>query len=332
MNSNHVMYDLIASFPAQIRQAVDIGRQKEWSKPTSSISNVLIAGMGGSGIGGSIIKELAFANSKIPIEVLKDYHIPAFVSKQTLFIACSYSGNTEETIQATQEALLAGAQIKIICSGGILAELAKSNALDQLLIPGGMPPRACLGYALVGLTQICAFYQVIPNLENEFLTAADLIDKHQQDIKTLALQLSKHIGKSKTAIYAVPGFQALAIRFAQQLHENAKQIAWTNCYPELNHNELVSWAGLQADLTVVVLDSKNGNKRNKKRIYFSRQVIKPLCKAYFELEAQGTSHLQEIIYYIHLVDFISWYTSLENNVDAMNIEVIENLKQELSAN
>lgn len=328
---NDYMYQLISSLPQQMKDALDIFGKSKLSELKAPIKNVLISGMGGSGIGGSILKDIAFKNAKIPVEVVKDYEIPAYVNENTLFIASSYSGNTEETLQATKKALDLGAQIKIVSSGGTILEIAQQYKLNYIVIPGGYPPRACLGYSLVCVAGICAHYEVIPSVENEINATIEFLDKHQQDIKTSALTIAKKLNNKFTAIYAVSGFNSAALRLQQQLNENAKQLAWCNTYPELNHNELVAWSQKREQLAVVVIKSTLTHLRNLHRINISKAMIQPLCDAYIEIEAQGTTHLQQIIYLVHLSDFISWYLSIENKVDAMDIQVIEHLKSELAA-
>jgi len=328
---NDYMYQLISSLPQQLSDALEIFEKSKLSELKAPIKNVVISGMGGSGIGGSILKDIAFNHAKVPVEVVKDYEIPAYVNENTLFIASSYSGNTEETLQATRKALDLGAQIKIVSSGGTMLDIAQQHTLDFIKIPGGFPPRACLGYSLVCVTGICANYQIISFVEKEIKTTIEFLDKHQQDIKTSALTIAKKLSKKFTAIYAVSGFNSAALRLQQQLNENAKQLAWSSTYPELNHNELVAWSQKREQLAVVVIKSELTHKRNLHRINISKAMIQPLCDAYVEIEAQGTTHLQQIIYLIHLSDFISWYLSIENKVDAMDIQVIEKLKSELAA-
>ncbi|MFM7901700.1 MAG: SIS domain-containing protein, partial [Bacteroidota bacterium] len=133
------MKELIASFTAQLRQAMDIGEKAVFSNSGKSFSNVLITGLGGSGIGGSIIAQIVEKEITIPVVVNKDYFIPAFVGPETLVIASSYSGNTEETVAALELALQRGATAVCVTSAGKILEIAQSSGLDHIVIPGGMP-------------------------------------------------------------------------------------------------------------------------------------------------------------------------------------------------
>lgn len=329
MNQEPIMYSLIAAFPAQIREAVQTAKQSNISTPQKQIRNVIIAGMGGSGIGGTILKEIAYGQSAVPIEVVKDYQLPAYCNEHTLLIASSYSGNTEETLACVKEAFSRGACIKVVSSGGDLIEAAKQNNFDFVQIPSGMPPRAGLAYSLVTLCHIASRCGIVEDLALQFIAAAEFLEKKQQDIKTQAVQIARKIAATSTAIYACSGFAGVAIRLAQQLHENAKQHAWVNTFPELNHNELVSWHKESKNISVLNIRSDKTFQRNLHRVSFSEKIIKPLCAAYAELFAEGDTELQQLLFVIHLGDFISWYTSLENRVDAMDIEIIEALKKSL---
>lgn len=331
MNQEPIMYHLIAAFPAQIREAVQIAKQSNINAPHKPIRNVIIAGMGGSGIGGTILKEIAYGHSSVPMEVVKDYHLPAYCNEHTLLIASSYSGNTEETLACVKEAFSKGACIKVVSSGGELIEAAQQNNFDFVQIPSGMPPRAGLAYSLVALCHVASRCGIIEELASQFIDAAEFLEKKQQDIKTQALQIARKIAATSTAIYACSGFTGVAIRLAQQLHENAKQHAWVNTFPELNHNELVSWHREAKGISVLNIRSAGIYNRNLHRVNFSEKIIKPLSAAYVDLIAEGDTQLIQLLFVIHLGDFISWYTSLENQVDAMDIEVIEALKKSLQS-
>src|SRR4029079_16791535 len=145
------MKELVDGFTAQLKEAIQIGESAVLKQPKEEIRNVVITGLGGSGIGGTIVSEIVAGECIVPISVNKDYFLPAFVNQHTLVIVSSYSGNTEETIQAMEAALKAKAKIVCISSGGKISEMAKRNHCDLVTIPGGMPPRACLAYSLTQL-------------------------------------------------------------------------------------------------------------------------------------------------------------------------------------
>src|ERR1041385_7713564 len=156
------MQKLVEDFPKQLEEALRIGKSAVLSEPGKPIQNVLISGLGGSGISGTIISEFGFASSPVPVAVTKGYFIPAFVNENSLVIISSYSGNTEETLACMEQALAKKAHVVCITSGGKVAELANQHRLDHILIPGGMPPRSCLGFLLVQQVIIFVKYQLLP--------------------------------------------------------------------------------------------------------------------------------------------------------------------------
>jgi glucose/mannose-6-phosphate isomerase len=156
------MQTLVEGFPGQLEEALRIGKSAVLSEPKHAIKSVLISGLGGSGIGGTIISEFVFDTSPVPVSVTKGYFIPAFVDQHSLVIISSYSGNTEETLACMEQAIAKKAHVVCITSGGKVADLAKQHQLDLIIIPGGMPPRTCLGYSLVQQVIICAKHKLLP--------------------------------------------------------------------------------------------------------------------------------------------------------------------------
>ena len=155
------MKTLVENFSKQLSEAILIGGQAKLSRSQNEIRNVVISGLGGSGIGGTIAAEITSGTSPVPVIVTKDYFLPEFVNENTLVIISSYSGNTEETLSAFRIALHKKAKIVCVSSGGTIVEEARKNSLDHIIIPPGMPPRACLGYSLTQLFFILSFFGII---------------------------------------------------------------------------------------------------------------------------------------------------------------------------
>jgi len=152
------MKKLVLDFPIQLHEALIIGKNYRFIAQAKEFNNVVVTGLGGSGIGGSIVQNYVFDKLKIPFIVNKDYFLPSFVNRKSLVIVCSYSGNTEETLAAMRQAIKQRATVVCVTSGGAVAELANQKHLDCILVPAGMPPRACLGYSLVQLLYILSFF------------------------------------------------------------------------------------------------------------------------------------------------------------------------------
>ena len=235
------MIKLVDNFPNQLKHALSIANAAILNEPKTPIQNIVITGLGGSGIGGTIIAETLLDTLKVPVVVNKDYFLPAFVNENTLLIVSSYSGNTEETVDAMQQAILKKAQIVCVTSGGKILELAKQNLIEFIEIPGGQPPRSCLGYSLVQLFKVFVSKKLAPNtLLNDIETAISLLINSNNFIINEAKQIAKILTGKLTVIYSLGGSEGVAVRFRQQINENSKQLCWHHVFPKMNHNKLVS--------------------------------------------------------------------------------------------
>lgn len=325
------MKDLIANFPGQLREAIGIAENSVLNIPANQIQNVLITGLGGSGIGGTIAAEIAARQTPVPIVVSKGYFVPDWVSDRTLVIASSYSGNTEETINALDLAISRKAKVVCITSGGKIAEIAREHHFDLILVPGGFPPRACLGYSLVQVLHVLHAFGCISNDPlTELTSSADLIEKNLGRIQEEAQKITAFLKGKIPVLYATTYREGIAIRWRQQINENSKMLCWHHVVPEMNHNELVGWRIEDHDLAVVYLRDKADYERNQKRFEVNKEVILKCTPNLMETWSEGNSVIEKAIWQIHLGDWVSWYLSVERGVDATEVKVIDHLKSELS--
>src|ERR1041385_5772833 len=210
------MQKLVEDFPKQLEEALRIGKSAVLSEPGKPIQNVLISGLGGSGIGGTIVSEFGFEACPVPINVAKGYFIPGYVNENSLVIISSYSGNTEETLACMEQAIEKKAHIVCITSGGKVAELAEKNNYDTLLVPGGMPPRACLGYSLV--QQVCILTQLglLPSVfVSQVESSVSLLRSELPALQKEAEQIAKKLFGKTPIIYCTTNNEGIAIRFRQ---------------------------------------------------------------------------------------------------------------------
>jgi glucose/mannose-6-phosphate isomerase len=322
---------LIEQFPAQLEAAMEIGAAATIHPAKNKIRNVLVTGLGGSGIGGSLISELVADQLKVPFLVNKDYHLPAFVNKYTLVIVSTYSGNTEETLSAMKEALEKDAKIVVISSGGKAIEFAKNHQLDYITIPSGNPPRSCLGYSAIQQLYILYKLKLIKKtFQKNIKATAKLLLRKQKSIIAEAEAVAKKLFGKIPIIYTTATNESIAVRFRQQLNENSKMLCWHHVVPEMNHNELVGWRKKSNDWAVVYLRNENDFERNQRRIEINKEVIKNYSETVFEIWSKGKSKTEQSFYLIHLTDWVSYFLSEMNQVDIMDIKVIEHLKNELS--
>jgi glucose/mannose-6-phosphate isomerase len=325
------MQNLVERFPDQLEEAISIFRATRLREPSQPFTNVVIAGLGGSGIGGTIVSDLAFNSSPVPVTVTKGYFIPAFTGAQSLVIISSYSGNTEETIACFEQARSKGAHIVCITSGGKVADMAREGGEDLLLVPGGMPPRSCLGYSLIQLVGVFAAYGLLhPSALNDVTDAASALRSTQHDISAAAATLAQNLHNRVPVIYSTTHLEGVSIRLRQQINENAKMLCWHHVIPEMNHNELVGWAGGDSQFAVVLLRDPDEYERNNFRIDINKNIIIQKTDNFFEVTAQSPTAIGKALWLIHFGDWLSVKLADLRGVDAIEVNVINYLKNELS--
>ncbi|MBS1978783.1 MAG: bifunctional phosphoglucose/phosphomannose isomerase [Bacteroidetes bacterium] len=329
------MKKLIEGFTQQLAEALRIGQAVDMGRQGSDIRNVLITGMGGSGIGANLVDSLTFGRIPIPVTVCKGYNIPQFVSPHTLFIACSYSGNTEETLAAVQKAMLKRASIVCITSGGKLLEIAKEYNFYYVRIPEGYTsPRAMIGYMIVSLLFTLYHCNLIgAAFIKETENAIEYLDRGEKAIQSQAELIAKKLKGRLPVIYSDGRLAAMSMRFQQQLNENAKQFAHFNTFPEMNHNEIVGWKfpeNIIQQAQVIYLYSDHDHERVEKRMEICRNILEKQSNPVIDIVAEGASLLEQYYYLIHLTDWISWFLARENQIDPDQIENIHTIKAELA--
>jgi len=325
------MKKLIQDFPHHLADALHIAQQARLKPGDREIRQVVITGLGGSGIGGTIVSELLSDRCKVPVIVNKGYGLPSFVNRYTLVLVSTYSGNTEETLSALHRADEAQAEIAIITSGGEALAFAKEKECNHIIVPGGNPPRSMLAYSFVQLLKLMSHFGLAEGeLMNEVSQATQLLEENQEAIRGEGSEIAQFLKGKFPVIYAPDGYEGVAVRFRQQLNENSKMVGWQGVVPEMNHNELVGWAGGSDQLGVVFLRNETDDPRIQKRIEINQEIIRRSTAHVLEIWSKGGNRMEQMLYLIHLGDWASFDLSVINRVDVMEIKVIEYLKSELS--
>jgi len=325
------MKSLVENFGSQLKEALEIGEKAELTKAKKPISNVLITGMGGSGIGGTIVSELVAQKSRMPVSVSKSYFLPEYVDENTLVIVSSYSGNTEETIQSLESALEKGAKIVCITSGGKILDLARGQRIDHIIIPGGMPPRACVGYSMIQIFYILHYFEIInSDFKVDFEQAILLLENEHEFIKKEAERIAGVLLNKIVVIYTPARSEGVAVRLRQELNENAKMLCWHNTIPEMNHNEILGWSQKAEELAVVFLRNDSDYSRVAKRIDLTKEVVLKYANKTIEINSKGNSLIEKAIYHINIGDWISVFLAEMKKVDPDEIKTIDYLKSSLA--
>jgi glucose/mannose-6-phosphate isomerase len=324
------MKALVQDFTNQLRDAKIIA-DKAIVSPSSQIKNIVVTGLGGSGIGGTIISELVADTCSVPIVVNKDYFLPAFVDESTLLIVSSYSGNTEETLHALEQAIVKKAQIIAVCSGGKVVQLAKQHQFDFIEVPGGKPPRSAIAYSLVQLMKILTEKGLAEQKLFEDLDAAILLlDQNNETIQSESKKIAEKLFNKIPVLYSLGTCEGTVVRFRQQINENSKMLCWHHTFPEMNHNELVGWTQKNNDLVVVTFHTSFDFNRTKKRYEFCRPIFEKYSSEVIDIHAKGSSKLEQFLYLINLGDWISCELADLKGIDPVEVNVINELKEELS--
>ena len=322
------------------RKAAEVAEKIQVSFPKPA--NIVVAGLGGSAIGGDLLKDWAKNQLKVPIEVSREYQLPAYAGKKTLALIASYSGDTEETLSSFLDALKRKCMIFCISSGGALIKYAKKHNVPYLQVPGGMPPRAALPYMLVPLLVLMEKAGLVKGVKKELDEAIVLLKKisfeNGPDMLTrdnFAKTVATHIGETAPAIYGFGVYRSVAQRFKQQFNENAKSAAKWEAFPELDHNEIVGWEGRGEQckyFSVIFIRDSEEPVEIESRIEITKQIMERRGLIMFDLEVQGKSTLAKMLSTIVVGDFTSVYLAVLRGVDPTPVQTINVLKDTLAQN
>lgn len=323
------MKELIQQFPHQLREAINISETHQWT-PGRTITNVVICGLGGSGIGGEIVKEWTKSIARIPIEVCHSYELPEYVSKTTLIISCSYSGNTEETLATLAEAFEREALVVGITSGGSLEQILNRKNCKVIKVPGGLPPRSALAYPLIQILRVLELGGFLnTTLIGQVDHAISFLRNEQEAIIAIANDVLEQSRTKKLLMYAEDKFRTVLLRTCQQINENSKELAFFNVIPEMNHNEIVGWANDPMGMFVLFLRSDLENVRNTKRLDITTEVVSAKSD-YMVVNAKGANLVEQTLYAIHIFDWLSYLKAEDKGIDVTEVKVIDYLKAELA--
>ena len=328
-----MMNVFIQEFPKQLKTALEIGRSAKLTAHNKPLYNIVVLGLGGSGIGGDFVAEFVRETCPVPMLSCKGYTLPQFVNEHSLVIASSFSGNTEETLIMFEAAVKRGAKVVCISSGGKIIERAKVLELNYIQVPAvQQPPRTCLGYSLVQQLFVLQFFGFAPkSCLADVERSIGLLEAHQARIQTLAKQYTRQLQGKFPIIYTTERMGAVALRFRQQLNENVKVLASHHLVPEMNHNELVGWTPQEGAQAVVIFQTKDDHPRNLKRLEINKEIIGQVTDVILEVDCIGDSLIEQVLYAVHLGDWISYEWAVLRGVDPIEVDVIDRLKGALAA-
>ncbi len=303
--------------------------------------NVVVTGLGGSAIGGDILRNYAAKQASIPVVVNRDYNLPAFVGPDTLVFAVSYSGNTEETLEAYQKAVNRGADVIVLSSGGKLSEYARRDNKAVIQVPTGFVPRAAAAWLFAPVVLLLGQMGILSGIEDEIKETVEILKQLRESLNPtldVPINIARVIaGKTRgnfPVIWGTTGVSEVAAqRWKAQINENAKSPAYYNVFPELNHNEIVGFEVPQDLLrrqVYIILRDNGDNERIKKRIEISKTIIKDQVKHIIEVSSRGESYLARVFSLIYVGDYASVYLALEYGINPTPVKMIDYLKEQLA--
>jgi glucose/mannose-6-phosphate isomerase len=305
----------------------------------SRFEQIVVAGMGGSALAGDVCRD--WLDLAVPFQVVKEYALPKYVGKNTLVIACSFSGNTEETISAYEDARAKGAHVVIAAGKGKLIEIAEREQLPYVVMPyDGVTPRMFLPTNLRAFLEIFAAYDIIGKgifveLANAANNLADVKSLWGVDVpfkENMAKQLAWHCAGKTPIFYAGSRFRSAAYKWKIAVNESAKNTAWCDEYSEFNHNEFMGWASHPIEKPFAVFDLRSSfdHPRIAKRFEISSRLLSGLRPKETSVQLVGDTMLEQLLWSNILADYVSAYLGILNGVDPAPVPLIEKLKQELA--
>ncbi len=340
------MLGAILGLPEQIDDAKRVALGASFDSLTGkTFSSLVIAGLGGSAIGGDFLRAGYEATLTVPVTVVRDYHLPGYVNERTLVYATSNSGNTEETLACYESAKNARAGLVAFSTGGKLATMAKADGVPLVSFPGGLQPRAALGYSFVPLIVASSRLGLLPGVLLDDIDEASAVLREVRNECNPETPFAKNPAKRLAAacfsrlpvIYGSQGERGVvAYRWKTQIEENAKAFAVSNVFPELNHNETVGWSGthgqgeVEKNFAVVILRDDREPKQIQRRVDLTKQIIARVASSIDEVWARGESTLSRMLSLTYVGDFASYYLAIAYGEDPTPVRVIDWLKSELA--
>lgn len=336
------MFEKMLELPDQLLRGWGIGAETDWTVDLGRFTNVVFGGMGGSAIAGDLVGVLLGDHLPVPLVVNRGYRLPGFAGPTTLFVASSYSGNTEETLSATQEAADRGCSVVCVTSGGHLGEIAETEGYPVFRLPSGYPPRAALGYSLGVCLRFFRRLGIGETMENDLSEAVSFLRQKGKlwvegdGPDNLPLSLAEQFcGRIPLMSASVDRLAAVGLRWKTQLNENSKTHAFHLPFPEMNHNEIVGWERLKetegffSRLLMVLLRDPEDYPRLRLRMEVTKRLVAEDGGEVVEVMAEGVSLLTRLLYLVHLGDLLSFYLAILYGVDPTEIRKIDALKREL---
>ncbi len=322
------MEKYIKELPSQLTEGYNIAGENGKEYEDLLFKNIIISGMGGSGLPGILLQLAAEElNINIPVYSHRNYGLPRDAHKESLIVVVSYSGNTEEVLPAYEEAKKLKAPLMVITSGGKLLDAAEKDGVPAAIIPTGIQPRMAVGYQFASLLGLLANAKVIENQTNELKDAQNSLDPQKE--KERAEKLLGVIKNAYPIIYTSEKYEALGYITKIQLNETGKRHAFYNVLPEMNHNEIEGYEEENRNFASVFLLADDEHPRIEKRARLVEELFKEKNYPVHEVDIRGNTLYTKMFSTILLSQWLAYLLAQEKGIDPEKVEIIENLKDKL---
>jgi len=320
--------DAALSLPDFLRDAI-------WRAGSAGIepieaSGLIVCGMGGSAIGGDLAAAALGSRLGKPLDVVRGYGVPAWTPPDRAILCSSYSGNTEETIACYAAAEAVGAQRIVATTGGAIGDAARSDGVPVIGMPAGLQPRAAVGYTFAIAAEVAALVGAGPAIRTEIDSSASHLESARESLLALAADVAGRIHGSVPLLYGCGLTTPVAYRWKCQVNENAKLPAFGHSIPELDHNEIVGWAGAEAGaFSAVLLEDKDQHPRERRRFDLTAELIADRARDVVRIETEGETRTERLLWAVMLGDLVSLELAAREAVDPTPVDLIEDLKDRL---
>lgn len=321
------MLNDVLDIPNHIRDAlwrVDSAQLKPWPS-----SGFVVCGMGGSAIGAELARGMIGARLTGPFMIVRSYSMPNWINENWAVLASSYSGETEETLAAFEEAGEAGTHRWVAGTGGQLGEKARKSDIGIVGLPGLFQPRVTVAYMTVVAACAANLAGIAPDLRSELEKAADFLDGVKDELQPLALKLAADINGTPLVVHGAGLTASAAKRWANQFNENAKQLSFSAEIPEANHNLMEAWAKGKGGLGAVFLTDRGQGPRERRRMELTAESIERTGAPVFSIETQGETPAERLFWSVMLGDLVSVAVANQRGIDPTPVDEIQDFKRRL---
>jgi glucose/mannose-6-phosphate isomerase len=329
----------ILAIPEHLRDAlwkVESAALDPWDSP----GGVIVAGMGGSAIGGELARAILGDHASRPLITARAYGLPPWTTNETTVVCASYSGNTEETLTCYEAAGVIGARRVVVTAGGKLAEMARADGVPVIPVAGGYQPRAAVAYMTLAVLEVAVLAGVGPRMNSEIDVAADHLEELVIEWgpdgadESAAKALARALNGTVPVVAGAGLTTAIAYRWKTQINENAKLPAYAQELPEMDHNELEGWSSSSelGRFSAVFLDDDDTHPRVKERIELTSRLIRPGAAGVYRVHSRGRTTVERVFSLVLLGDLVSLYLAVLRGVDPEPVDLLESLKAELAQN